>query len=116
MSRPAPPSLAGSDPDIGNGGFANTTLAIKLPYLRRSYQTKKPVGTILMEALPGTLMLALAAMFIAICLGIPLGVQRFDYIESAKRGRSGRLKNYRAQTILSRQSRSGIRHWREPDH
>src|SRR5437762_3675050 len=35
----------------------NTTLAIKLPYLRRSYQTKKPVGTILMEALPGTLML-----------------------------------------------------------
>jgi len=51
-----------------------TTLAIKLPYLRRSYQTKKPVGTILMEALPGTLMLALAAMFIAICLGIPLGV------------------------------------------
>jgi peptide/nickel transport system permease protein len=48
--------------------------AIKLPYLRRSYQTKQPVGTILMEALPGTLMLAVAAMLIAIALGIPLGV------------------------------------------
>ena len=49
-------------------------LALKLPYLRRSYQSKKPVGTILMEALPGTLMLALAAMLIAVALGIPLGV------------------------------------------
>ena len=49
-------------------------LAIKLPYLRKSYQTKKSVGAILMEALPGTLMLALAAMFIAVAIGIPLGV------------------------------------------
>lgn len=49
-------------------------LAFKLPYLRKSYQTKKPVGTILMEALPGTLLLAVAAMFIAILIGIPLGV------------------------------------------
>lgn len=47
---------------------------IKLPYLRKSYQSKKPVGAILMEALPGTLMLAVAAMFIAIIIGIPLGV------------------------------------------
>jgi len=50
------------------------TLAIKLPYLRKSYQTKKSVGSILMEALPGTLLLAIAAMFIAILIGIPLGV------------------------------------------
>lgn len=49
-------------------------LAIKLPYLRKSYQTKKSVGAILMEALPGTLMLAIAAMFIAVIIGIPLGV------------------------------------------
>lgn len=48
--------------------------AIKLPYLRKSYQTKKSVGAILMEALPGTLMLAIAAMFIAVLIGIPLGV------------------------------------------
>jgi peptide/nickel transport system permease protein len=49
-------------------------LGLKLPYLRKSYQTKKPVGTILMEALPGTLMLAVAAMLLAIGIGIPLGV------------------------------------------
>jgi peptide/nickel transport system permease protein len=49
-------------------------LAFKLPYLRKSYQTKKPVGTILMEALPGTLLLAFTAMLIAIVIGIPLGM------------------------------------------
>jgi peptide/nickel transport system permease protein len=49
-------------------------LAFKLPYLRKSYQTKKSVGSILMEALPGTLLLAITAMFIAIVVGIPLGV------------------------------------------
>ncbi|MDB5207346.1 MAG: transporter permease [Flavisolibacter sp.] len=52
----------------------DTKLAIKMPYLRRSYQTKKPVGSILMEALPGTLLLAISAMFIAVLIGIPLGV------------------------------------------
>lgn len=51
-----------------------TKLVFKLPYLRNSYQTKKPVGSILMEALPGTLMLAIAAMMLAIVIGIPLGV------------------------------------------
>jgi peptide/nickel transport system permease protein len=48
--------------------------AIKLPYLRRSYQSRREVRDILMEALPATLMLAAAAMFIAILIGIPLGV------------------------------------------
>ena len=49
-------------------------LALKLPYLRKSYQTKKSVSSVLMEALPGTLLLAITAMFIAIVIGIPLGV------------------------------------------
>ena len=49
-------------------------LAIKLPYLRKSYQTKKSVSSVLMEALPGTLLLAITAMFIAVAIGIPLGV------------------------------------------
>lgn len=49
-------------------------LAIKWPYLRRSYQSKREVGAVLMEALPGTLVLAVAAMLIACALGIPLGV------------------------------------------
>jgi len=52
----------------------DTKFGIKLPYLRRSYQSKREVGTILMEALPGTLLLALAAMIIAVAIGIPLGV------------------------------------------
>jgi ABC-type dipeptide/oligopeptide/nickel transport system permease component len=47
---------------------------IKVPYLRRSYQSKKDVGDVLMEALPGTLILALAAMFIATVIGILLGI------------------------------------------
>jgi peptide/nickel transport system permease protein len=51
-----------------------TTIGLKWPYLRRSYQTKREVGAILMEALPGTLLLALAAMFVATILGIGLGV------------------------------------------
>lgn len=52
----------------------DTKLALKLPYLRKSYQTKKSVGSVLMEALPGTIILAFAAMFIAVLIGIPLGV------------------------------------------
>jgi peptide/nickel transport system permease protein len=52
----------------------NRQIGIKLPYLRTSYQTKKPVTAVLMQALPGTLLLAFAAMFIAILIGIPLGV------------------------------------------
>ena len=49
-------------------------VGIKVPYLRKSYQTKKEVGSVLIEALPGTLILAFAAMFIAVVIGIPLGV------------------------------------------
>lgn len=52
----------------------DTKLAFKLPYLRKSYQSKREVGAVLMQALPGTLLLAVAAMFIAILIGIPLGV------------------------------------------
>lgn len=51
-----------------------TKFALKVPYLRRSYQTKKDVWTVLMEALPGTIILAIAAMILAILLGIPLGI------------------------------------------
>ena len=51
-----------------------TKFGVKLPYLRHSYQSKRNVGQILMEALPGTLFLALSAMIIAIAIGTPLGV------------------------------------------
>lgn len=49
-------------------------LVLKTPYLRRSYQGKKDVWEILIEALPGTLLLALAAMLFATVAGIALGV------------------------------------------
>ncbi|HEY0677442.1 MAG TPA: ABC transporter permease [Chitinophagaceae bacterium] len=55
-------------------GGDKTNLAIKLPYLRRSYQTRKDVWEVLMDALPGTIILALAAMLLATILGISLGV------------------------------------------
>ncbi|MES2849113.1 MAG: ABC transporter permease [Bacteroidota bacterium] len=51
-----------------------TKVGIKFPYLRKSYQTKKNVGAVLMEALPGTLLLAIAAMLFATVIGILLGV------------------------------------------
>lgn len=52
----------------------NEKFGLKIPYLRSSYQSKRDVWTILIHALPGTLILAVAAMFIAILIGIPLGV------------------------------------------
>lgn len=52
----------------------DTRVGLKIPYLRRSYQTKKEVWDVLMEALPGTLVLALAAMLLATIAGVGLGV------------------------------------------
>jgi peptide/nickel transport system permease protein len=52
----------------------NTKLVLKFPYLRRSYQTRKQVWSMLMEALPGTMILAFLAMFIATVSGIALGI------------------------------------------
>jgi peptide/nickel transport system permease protein len=51
-----------------------TRVGLKWPYLRRSYQTRKEVWDILMEALPGTIILSIAAMILATVLGILLGV------------------------------------------
>ena len=52
----------------------DTKVGLKVPYLRRSYQSKRDVLQVLMDALPGTILLALSAMFIATVLGILLGV------------------------------------------
>ena len=49
-------------------------VGIKVPYLRRSYQNRRPVMDILMEALPGTMILAFSAMLFATIIGILLGV------------------------------------------
>lgn len=49
-------------------------IGLKIPYLRKSYQSKREVSALLSDALPGTILLAVASLFMAICLGIPLGV------------------------------------------
>lgn len=47
---------------------------IKWPYLGRSYQTKKEVSAVLLDALPGTIVLAFVAMLIASLTGVTLGI------------------------------------------
>lgn len=49
-------------------------IALKWPYLGRSYRTKREVNVVLTEALPGTIILALAAMALATAGGIVLGI------------------------------------------
>lgn len=49
-------------------------LAIKWPYLRRSYQTHKEVAALLFGVIPNTLVLATTAMLFAIIIGVFLGV------------------------------------------
>ncbi len=52
----------------------NQKLAFKIPYLRRSYQSKREVLDVLTDALPGTLVLAGAAMVFATVVGMLLGI------------------------------------------
>lgn len=51
----------------------SSVLAFKTPYLRRSYQTKKEVSTMLVDAFPGTFILAFLSIIVATILGIFLG-------------------------------------------
>jgi len=53
----------------------NVELVLKFPYLRTSYQKRgKPVIEIIAETLPNTIVLAIAAMSVAVFLGIGLGI------------------------------------------
>ncbi|AFD09407.1 ABC transporter permease [Solitalea canadensis] len=65
-------------------------LAIKMPYLRRSYQTKKEVSEILRETIPNTLILAFTSMLFASIIGIALGVisaiKKDSWIDKASLG------------------------------
>lgn len=49
-------------------------VALKTPYLRRSYQTGQKVTEVIAGALPGTVILAFAAMIFATIVGIGLGM------------------------------------------
>ena len=54
--------------------IGNTKIIFKAPYLRYSYQSKRPVGTILSEAFPNTLILAFVSILFAFVIGVLLGV------------------------------------------
>ena len=51
-----------------------TSVVLKAPYLRRSYQSQRKVSDILKAAFPQTAILALVAMLFALALGITFGV------------------------------------------
>jgi len=57
---------------FGVGG--NSVLALKAPYLRRSFQTNRRVGELLLENVEATFILAAAAMLFATVFGILFGV------------------------------------------
>lgn len=61
-------------------------LILKLPYLRESYQSGRPVSDILSDAIPITLILAISSIIFASLIGILLGilaaVRRGTWIES----------------------------------
>lgn len=52
----------------------DNALVLKFPYLRRSYQTKKDVSSMLWEAFPGTFLLAGLSILLASIIGISLGI------------------------------------------
>src|SRR6187399_1283623 len=56
---------------LSPGSYA---VVLKTPYLRRSYQTKQLVSEVIADAMPGTIILAIAALIFAAVFGIALGV------------------------------------------
>lgn len=54
--------------------LSESAVVLKTPYLRRSYQSKREVSTILAEAIPGTAVIALVAIIFAFVVGVGLGV------------------------------------------
>jgi peptide/nickel transport system permease protein len=49
-------------------------LVLKPPYLGRSFQSRERVGTVLMQALPNTFILAFCSMFLAFIMGTGAGI------------------------------------------
>ena len=58
-------------------------MVLKAPYLRESFQKNgKKVSTVILETLPNTIVLAISSIFIAMFLGISLGVISAMYKDS----------------------------------
>lgn len=62
--------------------IGETSVVLKYPYLRRSYQSKRPVADILSEAFPKTALLAIVAMTFALVIGITIGILSALYKDS----------------------------------
>lgn len=62
--------------------IGKTSIVLKYPYLRRSYQSKRPVADILTEAFPKTALLAIVAMTFALAVGITIGIFSALYKDS----------------------------------
>jgi len=56
------------------GWGKGNVVVLKEPYLRRSYQSKRKVSEILVEAFPVTMLLATVSMLLATIIGIGLGI------------------------------------------
>ena len=54
--------------------FSKSAVVLKKPYLRRSFQSKRLVSEMIAEAFPKTALLAVVAIFMAMMLGIFIGV------------------------------------------
>ena len=52
----------------------SSAVVLKTPYLRRSYQSKRPVSEIIAEAFPKTLLLAVVSIVFALIIGIVIGI------------------------------------------
>jgi peptide/nickel transport system permease protein len=50
------------------------SIVLKKPYLRRSYQSKRKVSSVLAEAFPKTMLLAITAIAFAVIIGITIGI------------------------------------------
>ena len=68
-------------------GFGKYALVSKAPYLRDSYQSKRKVNDILLQALPKTAILALTSIIIASIIGILFGViaslKQFSFLDNS---------------------------------
>jgi len=64
----------GDSPGFSIISAATWQVVLKKPYLRRSYQSKRPVSSIIAEAFPKTMLLATTAILLAMLIGVVLGV------------------------------------------
>jgi len=61
-------------PFVSLAKIGNTRIIAKMPYLGKSYQSKRPVSEVLLQAFPATMLLSGVAMGLAMILGVITGI------------------------------------------